>query len=250
MNKKAILDTIKKVREVSKKRNFTQSFDLIINLTQLDLKDPSQKIDLFVQLPKQKGKNAKICALVGPELESKAKIFDKVIVKDEFPLYQKDVKKVKKLAREYDYFVAQANLMADIATAFGKGLGTMGKMPNPKAGCIVPPNIPSLEPLKTRLNNTVRLLTKNQPIVKAMIGTESMKDEDLAENIQAVYNSLLNVLPKDINNIRSIYLKLTMGPAVQLTDKGPILKKQENKEENKKETKENETKAATKKEGS
>ncbi|MBU2406914.1 MAG: 50S ribosomal protein L1, partial [Nanoarchaeota archaeon] len=62
MNKKAILDSIKKVREVSPKRKFPQTFDLIVNLQNIDVKNPEQKVDLFVQLHYPRGKKPRVCA--------------------------------------------------------------------------------------------------------------------------------------------------------------------------------------------
>ena len=223
MNKKAILDSIKKIKELSKKRNFNQSIDLIINLKQLDPKNSEQKVDLFFQLPKDKQKKPKICALVDKELETKAKIFDKVILKDDFQKYAKDKKLTKKLATEYDYFLAQANLMGEIATAFGKVFGPKGKMPNPKAGCIVPPVIPALEPIKKKIESTVRFVMKDQLVMKASVGSEDMKEEDIAENIDFAYNTILHALPKEKDNLKSIFLKLTMSPSGEVTDKGPVL---------------------------
>ena len=159
MNKKIILDSIKKLREISPKRNFKQSFDVSINLSNLSPKKSDDKIDLFVQLPHPRGKDVKICALVGKELESKAKIFNNVVLEEEFPIYKKDKKKIKKLARSCDFFVAQSNLMPQVAMAFGKVLGPLGKMPNPKAGCVVSPTA-ILEPLTAKLNKIIHLETK------------------------------------------------------------------------------------------
>ncbi len=223
MNKKAILESIKKIKELSKKRNFNQSIDLIVNLKQLDPKNSEQKVDLFFQLPKDKQKKPKICALVDKELETKAKIFDKVILKDDFQKYAKDKKLTKKLAVEYDYFLAQANLMGEIATSFGKVLGPKGKMPNPKAGCIVPPVIPALEPIKKKIESTVRFVMKDQLVMKASVGSEDMSEEDIVENIDFAYNTILHALPKEKDNMKSIFIKLTMSPSVEVTDKGPIL---------------------------
>lgn len=227
MNKKAILDSIKKLKDISKKRNFNQSIDLIVNLKQLDPKNSEQKVDLFFQLPKEKQKKPKICALVDKDLETKAKIFDKVILKDEFQQYAKDKKATKKLASEFDYFLAQANLMADIATAFGKVLGPKGKMPNPKAGCIVPPVIPTLEPIKKKIESTVRFVMKDQLVMKASIGSEDMPEEDLIENINFAYTTILHALPKEKDNFKSMFIKLTMSPSVEITEKGPVLHHQE-----------------------
>lgn len=228
MNKKAILDSIKKLREISKKRNFNQTFDLVINLKQLNLKNPDENVDLFLELPHQKEKKPKICALIDKELESKAKIFDEVIIKEKFPIYSKDKKKTKKLASKYDYFIAQANLMPDIASAFGKVFGPKGKMPNPKAGCIVSPTA-DLEPIKKRLSNMVRLVAKNQLIIKTAVGEESMKDEDLTENILTIYNSLLHDLPRKKQNLGSIFIKLTMSPSIKITEKGPVIHEKQKK---------------------
>jgi large subunit ribosomal protein L1 len=230
MNKKVILDSIKKLREISPKRNFEQSFDVSINLSNLNAKKAEDKVDLFVQLPHTRGKKVKICALVGKELESKAKIFDNVVLEDEFLVYQKDKKKVKKLARSCDFFIAQANLMPQIAMAFGKVLGPLGKMPNPKAGCVVPPTA-VLEPLLEKLNKLVHLETKNQVILKSVAGLESFDDEKVAENIFSVYDNLIHTLPQGNGNIKSVFIKLTMGPTLEITSDGPIIhEKKVNKE--------------------
>ena len=133
LDKKNILESVKKLRDISKKRNFSQSIDLIVNLKQLNIKNPEEKVDLFLQLPKPKSKKPKICALVDKELATKAKIFDTVILKEDFPKYAKDKKLTKSLASSHDYFIAQANLMGDIATAFGKILGQKGKMPTSRS---------------------------------------------------------------------------------------------------------------------
>jgi len=224
MNKKAILDSIKKVREVSPKRKFPQTFDLIINLQNIDVKNPEQKVDLFVQLHYPRGKKPRVCALVGPEMEAKAKpLFDQVILKEEFHRYAKNKKAAKKLAGSYDYFIAQANLMGEIATAFGKVFGPKGKMPNPKAGCVVPPTI-DLKPVANKLEFTTRATTKDEPIIKTGIGTENMKDEEIADNAFTVFNAILHAVPNEIHNIRSMFLKLTMGPIVEITNKGPVFK--------------------------
>jgi large subunit ribosomal protein L1 len=222
MNKKAILDSIKKLREISKKRNFNQTFDLIINLKQVNLKNPEEKIDLFLNLPYPRGKKSKICALVDKELELKAKIFDEMILKQDFPIYARDKKKTKKLATKYDYFIAQANLMPDIASTFGKVFGPKGKMPNPKAGCVVPP-IAELGPVKEKVSTLIRLLTKSQSIIKVAVGDESMKDEEIEENISTVHHLILDTLPRKEQNMGSTFIKLTMSASVQITEKGPVL---------------------------
>lgn len=211
MDKQTIIKAIKEIREKSPKRNFLQTFDLVIQLQDIDLKKPEQKIDTFIVLPHTLGKKIKVCGLVKQLKEKSQEAFDETIIEDDFNRYAKDKKLVKKLVTSYDFFVAQADLMGKIATVFGKVLGPKGKMPNPKAGCVVPTAIPTLKPLSEKLQKTVKIQTKNELSIKAPIGKESMTDDDLAENIETIYNTVLKLVPHEKNNIKQIMLKLTMG---------------------------------------
>ncbi len=218
MDKSIILEAIKKIRENSKKRKFSQSFDLIVNLKNINLKKAGDSVDMFITLPFGRGKKTKVCALVDAQLAKQAKeSCDKIILLEDFNKYQ-DKKILKKLSREFDFFIGQADLMSKIATTFGKVLGIAGKMPNPKAGCIVPGNA-NLKLLYEKLQKTVRMQTKNEAIIKCIIGNESMKDEDVAENVLFAYNSLLHSLPQEKNNLKEALLKLTMGKPIALEDK-------------------------------
>ena len=73
MNKKQIENTLKQVRESSRKKKFDQTIDLIINLKQIDIKKEEQKQDHFITLPFGRGKKIKICALVDQQLFKEAK---------------------------------------------------------------------------------------------------------------------------------------------------------------------------------
>ena len=182
----------------------------------LDLKKPDHKVDSYVPLPHSLGKKIKLCALVDEQLNAQAKkLFDTVILKSEFDKWKKDPKAQKKLAETHDYFVAQAEVMVPVAATFGKILGARGKMPSPKAGCVIP-GATNLEPIVTRLQNTIRLQTKNELSLKATIGTEKMDDSEIADNVLAAYNNVLPKLPQEKNNVRYVALKLTMSPLVKI----------------------------------
>lgn len=211
MEKEKFLENLKKLREASKKRKFNQSTDLIINLKDIDLKKPEEQVDFFLTFHQKTGKKRKVCALVGPELSEDAKsVCDKVITVDEFNNYTKDKKLVKNLATEYDFFIAQADIMPKVAAAFGKALGPRGKMPNPKAGCVVPPK-GSLKPLYEKLQDTVKVTAKSTPVVQIFIGKENLKDDDLADNALEAYSQLESKLPKGHNNIKNVFIKFTMS---------------------------------------
>ncbi len=214
MNKQDILTVVKKVRESSPKRKFVQTVDVIFNLRNLDLKKETDKVNTFVTLPFPIGKKLRVTALVGQELATKAKgVCDTVVVNDEFKSL--GIKRIKKLSQETDYFIAQANIMPQIAATFGKILGPRGKMPNMKAGCIVQPTA-DLKPLFERLQKTIRVETKNEPTLKTRVGLESAKDEELVENINSLYTTVLGLLPQDKNNLKDVLVKTTMGKPVVL----------------------------------
>lgn len=215
MDKNEVIETLKRVKETSPKRNFKQSIDLIINLKGLVLKKQENQLDLFVPLHYSSGKKISICALIGPELESQAKdTFDEFILADDFVKY-KDKKEIKKLARKHDFFVAQATIMPKVAATFGRVFGPVGKMPNPKIGCVVPPNA-NLKPLYGGLQKTQRLMTKNNPIIQCSVGKEDSNEEEVIDNVLTIYSSVLHALPNEKHNIKNVYLKLTMSKAVKV----------------------------------
>jgi len=214
MNKDQVKKAIENLRNTSKKRKFDQSIDFIANLKELNIKKAEHNVDVFVVLHNTLSKNAKICAFVDKDLIEKAKIFDKVVPLDEFQKY-KDKKELKNLSRAYDTFLAQANIMAKVATTFGKVLGPKGKMPNPKAGHVLTREM-DFEKIKDKIKSTIRLKTKNESIVKASIGKESMTDDQLIDNFMTTYNALVHALPKEENNVGAIYLKTTMGKPIKV----------------------------------
>ncbi len=231
MKKDKLIESIITIKRASRKRRFKQSFEFIMNLKGLNIKNPDEQVDLFIHLPHSKGKPQKICAFIGAELKEQAsKSCDRVITSDEFPAYT-NKKDIKKLADEYDIFIAQANIMPKVAQIFGRVLGPRGKMPNPKAGGIITPST-NLEQLVKKLRNTIHAKAKTQLIVQVPVGDEGMKEEDVAENILTVYEQLVSHLPGEKNNVRNIQLTLTMGRSYKLRDDGSLLETAEEAEEN------------------
>ncbi len=213
MNIKSIQEKIEELKKNSPKRNFKQSVDLIVVLKDINLKNPDEQVDFYTDIETNKKK--KICAIVGTELKANASDYDFIITEKELDSYKNNAKKVKKLANEYDYFIAQANLMSQIAQIFGKYLGPRGKMPNPKAGCIV--NLKTdLKALYKKLQKMIRVQAKNQKQVQIFVGKEDMDSKKIAENIVNVMDQLIHHLPKGEDNIRKVLIKLTMGPPIEV----------------------------------
>lgn len=214
MDKQTLQKAIEESKKNSKDRKFTQSIDLIISLKEFDIKR-EEKIEDFVRLPHKRSKVNKICAIVGPELKEQAeKNADKVILAENFPKWNKP-RVTKKLADEYEFFIAQATIMPQIAQVFGKYFGPRGKMPNPKAGSVVAPNA-NLSPLVEKLKDTVKILISKTPVVQCSLGDEKMDTDKLSENAVAVIMALENKLPRGKHNIKKVFIKTTMGTAVRV----------------------------------
>ena len=105
--------------------------------------------------------------------------------------------------------------MPKVAAVFGKALGGRGKMPNPKQGCVVPPNA-NLEPLVKRLATTVRLSTKKGTNMQCTVGKQNQSDDQVIDNILTVYQAAIKQLPNEMQNIKSVLLKTTMGKPVKV----------------------------------
>jgi large subunit ribosomal protein L1 len=215
MDKNLIESALKGIRETSPKKNFKQSIDLIINLKGLDLKKPDHQVNLPIVLHYPTGKKISICAFVDNDLEQKAKeACDEVVTVDKFQKY-KGKQEIKKLANKHNFFLAQASIMPKVATSFGRFLGPKGKMPNPKMGAVLAPNS-NIKDIYQKFTRTILAVTKNEPTIKCRVGNEDSKDSELIDNILNVYNTVVHKLPNDINNVKSVMLKLTMGPAVKV----------------------------------
>lgn len=208
-----ILDAVKEAKGKSKKRNFAQSIELVMNLQDIDLKKPEGKIQEFIELPHHIGKESKICVIATGEMALKAKKAgaDLVIERGDLEALMGDKKKQKELAKTYDYFIAEAPLMPLVGKSLGATLGPKGKMPTP-----VPPTANIADQIE-RYQKIVLLRMRNQPILQCRVGNESMADKEIAENIQVVVRRIEGKLKKGIKNIRSIRLKTTMGTPVKVT---------------------------------
>ncbi len=211
MDKNTVLEAIKKVREQSKKRNFKQSVDFVVNLTNVDMK--TLKLGDSVELPAGRGKPVHLVVIADgePSLQAKKSGADIVVTRKEISGYDK--KKVRQLAAKTEWFIVQAPLMQPFAATFGAILGPRGKMPFPKD--VLGPTTDPTGAMK-RLSGSTRIRVKDRPIVHSYAGTEEMTDEELAENILAIHHAILSKLEKGTNSLGSMFIKTTMGAPVEV----------------------------------
>jgi large subunit ribosomal protein L1 len=203
MNEK-ILKAVKESREKSKKRNFSQTFDLIVSLKEFDLKKTENKFTEDVVLPHGRGGEAKIVVFSD---NVKGDDFN-VMTNTDLQNLAKNKRNSKTLVKQTDFFLAEPKLMPVVGKILGAYVGPRGKIPKLLTG--------DAKSLVKNYKNSVRIRIKDSPVIQCMVGNEKMKDEEITENVEAVMKFLETRLPKGKTNIGKTRLKLTMGEPVKV----------------------------------
>jgi large subunit ribosomal protein L1 len=203
-----LVEVVKKALKGSKQREFLESVELAVNLIDVDLSDPKNRIQEDIILPKGRGKPIKVGLFGSSEMAGKAKdVADIVIRPEQLEELAGNKAKAKKTLADYDFFVAEAPLMPTIGKRLGVILGTTGRMPRP-----IPPGSDPSNIIKN-LKNSVRVRTKDKKTFHVPIGTKDMSPEDIAENLDVVLKRIIAKLERGKNSVKSAYLKSTMGPS-------------------------------------
>ncbi|WP_254862899.1 50S ribosomal protein L1 [Halovivax gelatinilyticus] len=197
--------------EESPTRNFTETVDLAINLRDLDLDEPSNRVDESVVLPAGTGQETTIVVFAEGETALRAEdVADDVYDGDELADLGDDDDAAKDLADDTDFFIAEEAMMQNIGRYLGTVLGPRGKMPTPLS-----PDDDVVETVN-RMKNTVQLRSGDRRTFHTRVGAEDMDAEDIADNIDVILRRLHADLEKGPQNIDSIYVKTTMGPSVEV----------------------------------
>lgn len=216
ISKEALKEAVKQVKEAGKGRKFKQGLELQVTLENLDLKKTEERISFEALLPHGNGRKRKVALFAEGEMALRAKEAgaDLVLSRAELEELGKNPKKAKRLAREYDVFLAQPDLMPLAGRLLGRILGPRDKIPKP-----LPPNV-NLQQVLERYRKLLFLRTRDQPAIRARIGSEEMPEEKVAENALSVLEALETALQKGKGRIKAVYLKTTMGKPVKLGMKG------------------------------
>jgi large subunit ribosomal protein L1 len=208
MNKEKFSKAVKELISIdsqrTKKRNFDQTVDMIINLKNFDVRRES--FNTVIILPHEI-KNKRVAGF----FEKDSELID-TIKKGEFVKY-KDKKEIKKLVKTYDNFIANAKLMPAIATSFGRVLGPVGKMPSPQLGIVPNEDETLVKSVLKKFNTAVKVIVK-EPSIKFSVGKASLGEEKISENLVVAINKILESLPKKSENIKNIKIKFTMSKPV------------------------------------
>jgi len=204
MEIKAALAELRK----EKKRKFTQSVDLIVNLKNYDVR--KEALNTFVSVPH--GSEKKLAAF----FTKRSKLID-TITEEDFIKY-KESKDIKKLAKKYDAFIAVAPMMGKVATKFGRIFGPMNRMPSPQAGIVPKEDEAMVKAMIEKMNKSIRIKNKEMAI-KFSVGKENLTDDELKENIESAIKELEKKLPRGRDNVKEILIKFTMTKPIVIVER-------------------------------
>ena len=206
-----ISEALNKALESTKERKFVETVEMAFNLKDIDLKNPANRVQEEVRLPNGRGKELSIAMFASGESATKAKsagitIIDPADIED----MGGDKKVAKKMAKKYDFFLSEIAHMATVGRYLGVVLGPRGKMPRP-----VPPKVdPGL--IAKGLRGTVIIRSRDKVTFQVAIGTVSQSSDELIENALAVYNRVIGKLERGVGNIRTLFVKTTMGSSIRV----------------------------------
>ncbi len=218
MKKEDAMQALRRMRDISKQRRFEQSVDITINFRGINFKKTENRLNVDVDLPfsagKGKGKSLVFAKSkdFASALEGKV---ERIVMENEIRGLSK--KEAAEIADEFSVLLAEGPVMLTVGKFLGQTLAPKGKMPKP-----VQPNVKQVEELTAKLASSTRVSNnkgKFMPLVHVNLGKESMKDEELAENVMAVYSAVVEKLSSKEQGIKSVLVKMTMGPPVKIGEK-------------------------------
>lgn len=129
---------------------------------------------------------------------------------DDLKKLNKDKKLVKKLAQSYDAFLASDAVIKQLPKILGPGLQKAGKFPTPLAAG------DSLVAKVEEVKATIKFQLKKVICMAVAIGNVAMTEDELLANTMLAVNFLVSLLKKNWQNVKSLFVKSTMGSPARL----------------------------------
>ena len=212
MEHEKVLEAVKQALEKSPQRKFSESIDLAINLKNLDMNQPTNRMDEEIILPNGLGRPIKIAVFSKGETAQRAKAAgaDYVFDPEEISVLGGDKTRAKNLAEECNFFIAEAAYMPAIGKTLGAVLGPRGKMPIPLT------HDKDVVQVINKSRNSIKVRSKDKTTFHISIGKKDMDPQKIAQNIEAIINRIEHRYERGLYNVKSIYVKTSMGPAVKV----------------------------------
>ena len=202
------LDEAVQILKQTATTKFIESVELHANLN-IDPKYADQQLRTTLTLPHGIGKQLRIAVLTNDENFDEAKNAGaNIIGNDEL------IENIVKGNIEFDLLIATPNMMPKLAK-LGRVLGPKGLMPSPKSGTVSS----TLEATITEFKKgKFEYKADKTGVVHVNFGKSDFAENQLVENLQALYNSIEKNRPSGVKGkyFKSLFICTTMGPSIKL----------------------------------
>jgi len=205
--KYSLEEAVKLVKELSYEK-FDAGVECAMRLN-LDPRQAEQNLRGAFVLPHGTGKTKRVCVFAQGEKAKEAKEAGADVVGD-----QELADQVLKGFTDFDVVVATPDMMA-LVGKLGRTLGPKGLMPNPKTGTVTMDVAKAVTEIK---GGKVSYRVDKVGNMHSLVGKISFKSENLVENIQAFYETIVRARPQTVKGIfvKSMTIASTMGPGIPI----------------------------------
>ncbi|GAM27381.1 hypothetical protein SAMD00019534_105560, partial [Acytostelium subglobosum LB1] len=189
-------------------RGFTETVELQVNLKNYDTKK-DKRFSGQIKLATITKPKMSVCILGDQQhCDEAAKIGAEFMdVEALKKIGIKNKKGIKKLSKKYDAFLASETVLRQIPKLLGPGLNKVGKFPT---------LLTHADDMASKINEvkcTVKFQLKKVLCLAVAVGHVNLTEREIATNIIQSINFLISLLKKGWQNIKTLYVKSSMGPS-------------------------------------
>jgi large subunit ribosomal protein L1 len=203
----SVEDAVKLVKERAKAK-FDETIEMAFNLG-IDPKHADQNVRGVISLPHGTGKTVRVAVFAkGEKAEAAKKAGADIVGADDL------AEKVQAGQMDFDRVIASPDMMVTVGK-LGKVLGPRGLMPNPKLGTVTND---IAEAVKAAKGGQVEYRAQKEGIVHAGVGKASFSEQQLVENVKALFNAVNRAKPAGAKGtyMKKVSISSTMGPGLKL----------------------------------
>ena len=189
---------------------FDESFEVAIRLG-VDPRKADQLVRGTVSLPHGTGKSVRVLVMARSPKDAEA-----LAAGADYAGLEEYSEKIQAGWADIDVIIATPDVMGEVGK-LGRILGPRGLMPNPKSGTVTFDVAKAVNEVKS---GKIEYRVDKAGNVHASIGKCSFTQDQLAENILALYNSVLRSKPLTSKGkyVRGIAFSSTMGPGMRIVE--------------------------------
>lgn len=205
----ALRDAVELVKKNATAK-FDESFDVAIRLG-VDPRKADQLVRGTVSLPHGTGKSVRVLVMAKSPKDAEA-----LAAGADYAGLEEYSEKIQAGWADIDVIIATPDVMGEVGK-LGRILGPRGLMPNPKSGTVTFDVAKAVNEVKS---GKIEYRVDKAGNVHASVGKCSFTQDQLAENILALYNSILRSKPLTSKGkyVRGIAFSSTMGPGMRIVE--------------------------------